>query len=74
MLCKELYQILTIDSNAKVCRLTFAPNQPGLEEPFFILQESTGIEIVCFKNTYLSIFKEAHSYFENYQSINGMQN
>ncbi|KAH9200360.1 hypothetical protein LQ764DRAFT_115001 [Zygosaccharomyces rouxii] len=69
MLCKKLYQVLSSDSTTKTCRLTFAPNQPDINDPFFISEEPKNIEIVCFKNTYLSIFKEAHDYFQNYPSI-----
>lgn len=72
MLCKELYEILSNGSTPKVYKLTFAPNQTGVNEPFFISEEPESIEIVCFKSTYLSIFIESHNYFQNYELISGM--
>ncbi|QLG72670.1 hypothetical protein HG535_0D03780 [Zygotorulaspora mrakii] len=62
-LCQELYKILIANSAQGKFRLTFAPDQAGITERYFSVNEDQHIEIVCFKKTYISIFEECHNYF-----------
>lgn len=68
--CKELYEVLTKDLKRINFCLTFAPNQPGVSERYFVSEEDQSIEIVCFTATFLSVFKESHEYFNLFKSRN----
>lgn len=63
-LCKELYDTLTQNSNEKPFKLTFAPNQLGIDTDYFISEESRSFEVVYFKGTLLRVFKEAHDFLD----------
>lgn len=70
--CSELYCLLSNNFDNRVCRLTFAPDQSDVVTKFFLSEDENSVEIVCFKTTYLSVFKEAHHYFKKYQLLSGM--
>ncbi|CDF89985.1 ZYBA0S05-06238g1_1 [Zygosaccharomyces bailii CLIB 213] len=67
--CKELYRLLSNSFGDNACRLTFAPDQPDIDTGFFLSDDGNSVEIVCFKSTYLLIFKEAHNYFNQFQRL-----
>lgn len=70
--CKELHRLLSNSFGGNACRLTFAPDQLGVDTRFFLSDDGNSVEIVCFKSTYLLVFKEAHNYFNQFQPLSGM--
>ncbi|AQZ16622.1 ECM9 (YKR004C) [Zygosaccharomyces parabailii] len=67
--CKELHRLLSNSFGGNACRLTFAPDQLGVDTRFFLSDDGNSVEIVCFKSTYLLVFKEAHNYFNQFQPL-----
>ena len=64
-LCNELLATVTEFPNNSDVKLSFTPNQPGIDSRYYTDADK---EIICFKKTYLLIFKEAHDYFSSIDS------
>lgn len=69
-ICKELYRILISNPDHNDYKLTFAPDQETIKERYFLERVNESIEVVCFKTTYLSVFKECHDYFTGIDTSN----
>lgn len=62
-LCKELFDYLTAEYPHDNCKLSFEPDQQGVKTPFFIDKNESQAELVCFKSTFVKIFKGVHKEF-----------
>lgn len=71
-LCEELYETLIKNLTQDNFKLTFAPDQLTITTRYFVEEKQNHTEIVCFKSSLLSVFKEAHNYFSIFQSSSCM--
>lgn len=65
-LCEELFETITKFPQNPLIKLSFVPNQPSIDSRYFIDDDR---EIICFKKTFLMVFKEAHEYFQKHKEI-----
>lgn len=69
-LCEELFNVVTRFPDNPLIKLSFTPNEPSVKSDYFIDDDK---EIICFKGTFLKVFKEAHDYFEKHTNIGMFQ-
>lgn len=72
--CREFYNVVTTKFVSEKSRLTFSPDQPSATSNFLFVNTLNEIEIICFKSTYLRIFKESHDYMRKFESSNSTFN
>ncbi|CCK68340.1 Ecm9p KNAG_0A06860 [Huiozyma naganishii CBS 8797] len=65
--CQSLYKVLVQEPLEEQYTLSFVPNRPDLpkHDLFLTINEPNCHEIICFKSTWLMIFREAHDYIND---------
>ena len=62
-LCEEFFEKITARLDHHDFRLTITANQPSITVPYYVDEKTHSIELIIFKTTFLSLFQEAHTYF-----------
>mgnify|MGYP000039654012 FL=1 len=62
-LCREFFEKITAYLDYHDFRLTITANQPSITLPYYVDEKAHSIELIIFKTTFLSLFQEAHTYF-----------
>ncbi|CAI4565845.1 ATV_HP_G0096050.mRNA.1.CDS.1 [Saccharomyces cerevisiae] len=74
-LCREFFEKITAYLDYHDFRLTITANQPSITLPYYVDQKAHSIELVIFKTTFLSLFQEAHTYFnKTFSDQSGISN
>lgn len=71
-LCKEFFKEITAYLDHDDFKLTITGNQPSITLPYYLDKNAHSVELIIFKSTFLSLFQEAHTYFNSSLSDQSM--